>query len=226
MRRIVQRLLIGALACSALALVPRPAAAHRLNVFAYVEGGDVVVETYFSDGKKARGADIDARHADGTLVASGTTADDGTFRFAVPTTPGALRVVASTGDGHRGEYEMAAEELGGVAAAGEGAGSIAERPPLDGDLEPAAGADATSDGIAVRLDGIESTLRNVQRELAELRKPQAGPSLERVLTGLGFIIGLTGAALFVAAVHKTRKAGLSSGGRAARSSSDPAADTE
>jgi nickel transport protein len=204
-RRIVQRLLVAASLLCVFALVPCTASAHKLNVFACVEGSDVVVETYFSDGKGAREAAIEVYDADGALVATGKTGDDGEFRFAAPDTAGALRVVASTGEGHRGEYAMTADELSGAAPPGVGA-STAE-PTSDGGAEPRVDGGHNPDEIAARLDRIEAALRNVQRQLAELRKPQAGPSLERVLTGLGFIVGLTGAAMFVAAVYKTKRTG-------------------
>ncbi|MBN1919007.1 MAG: hypothetical protein JW889_13960 [Verrucomicrobia bacterium] len=208
MRRIMQRLFIGSALVCLLALVPRVAAAHRLNVFAYVEGSDVVVEAYFSDSRVARGAVVEAYDAAGSVVVTVETGADGTCRFPVPDVAGGLRVVASTGEGHRGEYSMTAEELGGAppSSGDASAGVSAVTPATDSaaGTRPSGGRDC--DEIAVRLDRIEAALRNVHRQLAELRRPRAGPSFERVLAGLGCIVGMTGAAMFVAAAHKTRRA--------------------
>ena len=208
MHRLIQRLLIAPLLLCLFAFVPRTAAAHKLNVFAYVEGNSVVVETYFGDGKGAKGAVVEVYDSDATLVANGETDAAGLFRFAVPDIAGSLRVVASTGEGHRGEYTMTADDLSGAVPSGgetNGDKTIAAEAASEGSAGPEAVEGENLDEVAARLDRIEAALRNVQRELAQLRRPPAGPSLERVMTGLGFIIGLTGAAMFVAAMSKARK---------------------
>ena len=190
----------------AVMFIPRGAAAHRLNVFASVEGSEVVVEAFFSD-KGAKGAVIEVYDDTGSLIADGTTDDDGLFRFPVPDVEGGLRVVASTGEGHRGEYVMSAEDLGGAAASG-GEASDGSADAAGGEGAPAGArstGDPNLDQIVKRLVRIEADVRNVQRQVSLLRRPGARPSFERVMTGLAFIIGITGAALFVAALHKTRK---------------------
>lgn len=42
--------------------------AHKVNVFAYVEGGKIFTESYFPDGKKIEGGTIEVRDASGTKL--------------------------------------------------------------------------------------------------------------------------------------------------------------
>lgn len=177
------------------ALAPSAARAHRLNAFAYLEGSEVKVEAYFSDGAKAKGAEVRAYGPGKKLLVKGKTDKKGEYAFRLPATEGDLLIVVTAGEEHVGKYTLKAEEFEGVAGV--------EYPEIV-EAEGESGGEAPGD-MGKALARIEATLRNVQRQLAELRKPRAGVSLESVMAGIGFIVGLTGVAMFFMARHAARK---------------------
>ena len=58
--------------------------AHKVNLFAYVEGETVYTESYFPDGKKVSGGTIEVLDANGTKILEGKTDAQGTFNFSLP----------------------------------------------------------------------------------------------------------------------------------------------
>lgn len=72
------RLLLAALAVVGLST---GAWAHRLNVFAYVEDGQVVVESRFSNGNAPRIGDVQVLEGNSVLIMTLTLGEDGTVRF-------------------------------------------------------------------------------------------------------------------------------------------------
>lgn len=92
-----------------------PALAHKLTVFAAVEGQDITGIVYFAGGNPAPGARIQITDAQGAPLAELQPGKDGRFRYQAQA-PVAHRVIATTADGHRAEWRIAAEEL--VAATG------------------------------------------------------------------------------------------------------------
>src|SRR2546427_119073 len=82
-----------------LLLVPAPALAHELKVFAHVRGATIVGRAYFSDDDAARQAEVIARDPSGRELGRTKTDDEGNF-----TLPARLKVdyhlTAETADGH------------------------------------------------------------------------------------------------------------------------------
>lgn len=72
--------------CLAFALLCQtPAMAHRVNVFAFVEGGEVVVECSYSKSKRVNKGQITVFDRDsGATLLQGTTDEEGLFRFPFP----------------------------------------------------------------------------------------------------------------------------------------------
>ena len=175
----------------AASLVPVPAHAHRLNVFTYVLDDEVRVEAYFRKGAKAQGAKVEVFDANDALLVEGQTDESGMFAFPVPETKGELRITVSTGDAHQGECTLALGDGGGSAAQGER--------PIG--VDEAAGRSAGAlRGVHEKLIAIEQRLVDIQRDLHEY---ESRVSLDRVLAGIGFIVGLTGVVMFFLARRKT-----------------------
>jgi nickel transport protein len=100
-------------------LASSPALAHRVNVFAYVDGGEVVVECSFSKSKRVRHGHIEVRDAvSGETLLQGTTDAEGLFRFPVPeqarTSGAGLRILLQAGEGHQSEWIVDAAEFPGA----------------------------------------------------------------------------------------------------------------
>ncbi len=109
------RLRVFLLTCVvALGGVPE-AFAHRVNLFAYVDGGRIVTESWFSKSSRVRQGLIEVFDAaTGEKFLSGTTDDQGNFAFDIP--PAArqrkadLRITLKAGEGHANETVLKAEE--------------------------------------------------------------------------------------------------------------------
>ena len=86
------------------------AEAHRVNLFAWVEGDTVHVESKFSGGKKVKAGKIIVSDSEGTELLSGTTDKNGEFSFKVPQKAD-LKIVLEAGTGHRAEWTIAANEI-------------------------------------------------------------------------------------------------------------------
>jgi hypothetical protein len=87
-----------------------PAYAHRVNVFAWVEGDTIYVESKFSGGKKVKTGKIIVTDSQGTELVKGTTNDQGEFSFKIPKKTD-LKIVLLAGAGHRAQWTIPATEI-------------------------------------------------------------------------------------------------------------------
>jgi len=87
-----------------------PALAHKVNVFAYVEGTTVFTESYFPDGKVVAGGSIEVFDKTNTKLLEGTTDDKGLFRFPLPKKED-LTIVINAGMGHKNSFLLKASEM-------------------------------------------------------------------------------------------------------------------
>ncbi|MDY6973775.1 MAG: hypothetical protein SV775_15850 [Thermodesulfobacteriota bacterium] len=171
------------------------AMAHKVYLYAWVEGDMVYTESYFGSKKKVRGGLIQVFDSSGKRLLEGRTNELGEFAFKSPRKTDLL-IVVEAGMGHRNEYNLKAEEFSDV---------------LDGKIEPvktdlAAGkqpemgspSHMSLDARQIRLiveQVLDSRLAPIQRELARARK-QEGPGLTEVIGGIGYIFGLMGLILY------------------------------
>jgi len=88
------------------------ALAHKVNVFAVLEGGAVSGEGYFSGGAKAQNVPVEILDASGAVVAQGVTEKDGTFKIPLPASVSPpLKIVLKAGDGHQNDFTLTAQDL-------------------------------------------------------------------------------------------------------------------
>jgi len=87
-----------------MALSPS-AFAHKVNVYAYVEGDTVFTESYFPDGKKVRNGKIKIYDETGQLLLEGLTDTNGQFTFSRPQ-KNKLNIVLDASMGHRDEFVL------------------------------------------------------------------------------------------------------------------------
>ncbi|MDP3430775.1 MAG: cobalamin biosynthesis protein CbiL [Desulfomicrobium sp.] len=189
-------------------LVSSPALAHRVNIFAYVDGGEVVVECSFSKSKRVRHGHIEVRDAvSGETLLQGTTDAEGLFRFPVPeparTSGSGLRILLQAGEGHQNEWIVdAAEFLGApipAAPAPSAPLSNTAAGSISGGNEAAPTPGLTrSDVEEVVAAALDAKLAPIQRELRE--QGLKGPGVQEIVGGIGWIFGLIG----VAAYFKSR----------------------
>ncbi|NDY74601.1 hypothetical protein G3N28_21780, partial [Desulfobacter hydrogenophilus] len=92
------------------------ALAHKVTVFAWVEGGTVLGEGKFSGGKKAQNAEIIVWSLNGKELLRTRTNKKGEFSFPIPART-AMRIELTAGMGHKAEWTIPLEDIDETAAA-------------------------------------------------------------------------------------------------------------
>ncbi len=196
---------------AALLLTADFAAAHRVNVFAWVEGDAVRVESEFNRGNPVKGGAVAVYGADAAdPFLTGVTDAAGAFRFAIPMNlqenPVDMRIEVAAGQGHLGAWTVRAAEY---AAAPTGPDETSAPPAAARNAPSAAGvvtqdaaaqaalAEAVATAVAAELEPhLTQRLSALTREVASLKESQ-GPGLRDVLGGVGYLLGLAGLAAYV-----------------------------
>ena len=94
----------------AVLLVTGNALAHKVNLFAYVEGQTVFTESYFPDGRPVEEGKILVYDSQDNLLLTGATDTEGLFDFAAPKVDD-LKIVLEAGMGHRTEFTLSQTDL-------------------------------------------------------------------------------------------------------------------
>jgi nickel transport protein len=85
--------------------------AHKVTLFAWVENGMIVTESYFADGKMVQNGSISVFDNKETLLVTGRTDSDGMFSFPVPAGDD-LTIILDASAGHHASFKLGREELG------------------------------------------------------------------------------------------------------------------
>lgn len=212
-KMVLKRSRISTLIVLALLLtVPGPAMAHRVNVFAWVEGETVHTESSFPGGREVndgRIAVFDDRT--GEKLLDGQTDEKGQFSFRIPRRTD-LRIEMTAGMGHKNEWIVPLDEI--LAATGEAppAASAAAAPEnatiQEGSEKPAGAAPFSSAQIEAAVErAIDRKMAPLIKGMAELRKQKT--TITDVFGGIGYIIGLAGVGVYIHYRRKIRE--ISSG---------------
>ncbi len=187
-----------------LLLAPNAALAHKVTVFAWVEGHTVFTESKFSGGRVAKNARIEVYNMAGDKLLEGQTDDQGKFAFQPPQ-PEALRIVLLAGAGHRNEWRVAADEFGNGATA-----TPTPTPVVAAAPEPQAAVSTDTDRTTISLspDELQALVeQSLDKKLApilhRLGAVDTGPSLNDIIGGIGYILGLVGLAAYLQSRRKS-----------------------
>jgi len=162
--------------------------AHKVNVFAYVEGDKVYSESYFNDGKKCVDSKIEVFDNQGNKLLEGLTDKEGEFSFEVPSEDGDLKIVLTASMGHRAEYLIRANELGDIK------GLIEEKieEPVSA-VSPEISSLDLKEIQSLIEDTLDEKLEPIIREMREIKKSQEDRiSPTEIIGGIGYIIGIFG----------------------------------
>ena len=163
-----------------------PALAHKVMIFAWVEGDTVFTESKFSGGKKAINASVELFDKDGKKLLEGKTDNKGEFSFKIPKVSD-LRIVLNAAMGHKAEWTVPESEI-------REAGAIAEKKSA---VEPSGPTTVGLSKEEVRKiveDSLDKKLRPIVRMITESKNTK--PSLTEIIGGIGYIFGLMGVALY------------------------------
>jgi len=184
--------------------------AHKVMIFAWVEGDMIHTQSKFSGGKRVKDSQVIVQDLSGKKLLEGKTDENGEFSFKKPETLG-LKVVLNSSMGHMAEWIIPAEEMGAQSKiterlepdAGNQTNATADvyspNPSEVPPLPPANPADITrgcndrdlQDMIDRSLDKKLSPIMDMLIESLD-RKPK----MSDIIGGIGYIIGLVGLALY------------------------------
>jgi len=173
-----------------------PAHAHRVNVFCWVEGKTIHCQSSFAGGNPVQNGELSVRTQSGETLVSGKTDNQGKFSFSAPDADqGDLRVTVQAGMGHKGAWPIKSGEYIPENGKSSGHKTQAGKEKPKKSMPAEAFSTANTDGLkAVVQNALQKELAPVKKELARLRQDRI--TLQDVLSGLGYILGLMGIALY------------------------------
>lgn len=180
-------------------LVGSNALAHKVNVFAYAEDGMVHTESYFSDGRKVMDSTVEVFDAkNNKLLLTGKTDKNGEFSFNIPQATG-LRIVLTASMGHKNEYFLSEDEVRDAI----GIAKLPEKsPPERVETEKMEELPETVTKVyGERLEAlmeqvVEKKTAPIMKKLLKIEKQMQKPSLQDIIGGLGYIVGLMGIGIY------------------------------
>jgi len=185
-----------------------PAAAHKVMIFAWVNGNTVHTESKFSGGRKVKSGKIEVFDPQGKLLLSGKTNEQGEFSFPVPQST-ALKIVLNAAMGHRGEWTISKDEIANATSPGETAPSLTQNVTAEklvpavktkstATQTPAATTSLSAGEIQQLVEkALDRKLEPVYRMLAESQEHK--PTITDIIGGIGYILGLVGLAAYLQA---------------------------
>lgn len=194
------------------------ALAHKVTVFAWVEGNTVLGESKFSGGRKAQNAEIIVWDLNGKELLRTKTNEKGEFSFPLPGKT-AMRIELIAGTGHKGQWMIPLEDIDDTALAlppGDAVKPVPE-PEEKTDPEqvaPAAAAPAAAAPVAASIDQAQleaivekAVTKALNQKITPLTKmvadlEQKGPSINEIIGGIGYILGLMGVAMYFSSRKK------------------------
>jgi nickel transport protein len=188
-----------------LPVAVKSVSAHRVNVFAWVDGETIHVESKFFGGKKVKAGKVVVMDPRGVEMLSGLTNDQGQFSFRVPGQSD-LRIIITAGQGHQGEWTVRQTELQGALPETKVKTDVIKNVGSEpkSDIENTSADDrSTIPGNHIKPEELEAMIESVldrklqpiTRMLAETR--QEGPDVGDIFAGIGYILGLVGIAVYV-----------------------------
>ncbi len=192
------------------------AEAHRINVFAYTEGSDIVAQGYLGGKTRVVNSVIQIFDSSGNMIHEGMTNSEGIYRVsktALGPISDQIRIVLQAGMGHQAEYLLALTE-------GNASSENLLRPQTDSkksstsevltENETHAVIENLEKGIDKKLQSLNEKLDHISRKLAE--NESRGPQLSEILGGIGWILGLFGIWAFCASRSNKKGSGTESNG--------------
>ncbi|MYM56606.1 cobalt ABC transporter permease [Thalassovita mangrovi] len=178
-----------------LCAAPVPALAHKVIASVFPSGSAIEGEIGFSNGDMAVDQEIIVTGPDGAELGRARTDGDGFFVYT-PTVPVAHTFRANLGAGHVAEATMPAEEV--AAILGKSAPVPATAPAAE-QQAPASAAPLSAETRAMIAEAVRDEIRPLRREIAAYREHN---SLQTILGGIGYILGLFGLGFYLAARRK------------------------
>ncbi|MEO0226302.1 MAG: hypothetical protein ABIL05_05065 [candidate division WOR-3 bacterium] len=166
--------------------IPALLIAHKINIFATVEGNRIYTQSYASDGGKIKAGLIEVYDRAGNKLLTGQTDSLGEFSFPIPKRDD-LKIVVIGGMGHRAETTISSDDLPEIKTLPAPREKIAIIKTETANLDTL---------LLKRMieDAVGNQLHPVVKMLAEQRKERV--SFTEVIGGIGYILGIIGIGMF------------------------------
>ena len=177
--------------------------AHKVNVFAWVEGDTVFVEGYFPGGKKSQESLVEVFNPAGTKLLEGRTNKKGEFSFKTPERTD-LKIVLTASMGHKNDFIVPASDFQEVESSPSS--------PAQSFAESAKGSSAHPADLS-QLEGmidraLDRKLAPVIKQIRDTRKE--GPTIAEIVSGIGYIFGFFGLVMYLKSRNKKKESGARS----------------
>ncbi|MGD9272262.1 MAG: hypothetical protein PVH08_14405 [Syntrophobacterales bacterium] len=170
--------------------------AHKVNVFAWVEGDTVFVEGYFPGGKKSQDSLVEVFNPTGTKLLEGRTNKKGEFSFKIPERTD-LKIVLTASMGHKNDFTLSASDLGGSGSlpssepAKKHVHSVGESVPVSNDIHQL--ETIIDEALDRKLAPVIKLIRDTRKE---------GPTISEIVGGVGYIFGIFGIFMYFKSRNK------------------------
>lgn len=181
-------------------LSPAPASAHKVSIFAWVEGDVVHTQSRFMDNRIPDAARVEVLDAAGQHLLQGTPDADGRFSFPAPY-KGELKIILHGGPGHRAVWRL---DAGDFDTQGGGANESHTHSHAPDTVTP------SPERVVLTEEKIVEMVTDVlRREIEPLKQIVASPAkteptFRDIVGGIGFIFGLVGVVAYIRSRRKPR----------------------
>jgi len=180
---------------------PALAMAHKVTVFAWVEGDSIHTQSKFSGGKFVNGGRIEVQDSQGNILQQGSTDAQGLYSFPAPREKQDVKIIVIAGSGHTNHWSVRAEELGAAPSRGEAAAESPSDPePAAASPHPVRQTPAPCPDGEMDAEILERMIQlALEKNLAPIRAQLAENAwgLRDILSGIGYILGLMGLASYL-----------------------------
>jgi nickel transport protein len=178
-------------------IIAAPCFAHKVRIFAWNEGDTIYTESKFSGGKVAQNSVVTVvDKSTGEELIQGTTDKNGLFQFPTPDTNSAeIDIIVSSGDGHKNHWLYQLSPIVSRTTVPPKQNLAAET-VNNNNNGSSPSVHLTQEQLTELMDNLlEAKLAPIRQELA--RQQEKEPSLQDILGGIGYLLGLAGIAAYM-----------------------------
>lgn len=201
-------LIIVILATLVFVFADSRAFAHKVTIFAWVDGDTVHTVSKFSGGKRAQNSEVIVLDTRGNQLLEGKTNENGEFSFKIPQKTD-LKIVLKASMGHMAYWTVPAEEINQVPVSSKESGAVPMAQAAEKTSSAATGAKTGPKAPAPATHCLKSQViktiidESLDRKLTPVMNMLAssidhGPKMTEIIGGIGYIFGLVGVALYFA----------------------------
>lgn len=191
--------------------------AHKVSIFAWVEGDVVYTESKFLGGKKPQNAVVEVYDENGIKLLQGKTDENGAYSFKAPV-KAKMKVVLVAGMGHGNAWTIPADAFGikenensiNLPVQSGSSSSLKNRKEneteaeKDISIQPGLTQKDIQEAVERALD---KKLHPVISRLNQFLQEDGKPSIPEILSAIGYIIGLVGLGTYVNYRKKEKNSG-------------------